>query len=330
MTHPTLAGRAPRPVTDVCRLEPRIFTVLRGISRTTCECGFCVLCSQDTVSASQACHLCGKLDRVTDARRGTPPGHEFARALIAARAAIGFSQTRLAAVAGVHPSLLSRLESGLYSHSLRPQTVDSLETALCCGGTLYATSGVQPPAVRALLVDPDVLDGLGAPEAEAHLRRAVLGTLARSVEEESISRSGSAVEITQLWHAVCLRTGTEFRRLEPTGPGLRSGSGAALRLRQAHTAAHALLSTSCLWPRLHAAEGEAVELACLLLAPIRLVRTAVRAAVQAGVDVWAVDTGGLAAAIADALFVPGWVAVRRLADLEDLFMFLETEELEAE
>ncbi|MGV9534316.1 ImmA/IrrE family metallo-endopeptidase [Streptosporangium sandarakinum] len=94
------------------------------------------------------------------------------------------------------------------------------------------------------------------------------------------------------------------------------------RFLVAHGAAHVLLRTDCVWPQGTDVEGEASELAGLLLTPPGLFTRAVRAAFTSGVDPWDPDTGGLVAAISDSLLIPGWLAAYRLADFPGIHLQL--------
>ncbi|MFD5570157.1 ImmA/IrrE family metallo-endopeptidase [Streptomyces cadmiisoli] len=87
----------------------------------------------------------------------------------------------------------------------------------------------------------------------------------------------------------------------------------------AHAAAHALeKQLSCVFPRMGSGEELVCDVAAYLLCPSNLLEDAFRSAVlEAGPDVadpWVSDIGAVVTAVARKLGVPGWIAIRRLAD----------------
>jgi transcriptional regulator with XRE-family HTH domain len=92
-----------------------------------------------------------------------------------------------------------------------------------------------------------------------------------------------------------------------------------LRFLMAHAAGHLLLDQRiCSFPAMQEGEDYVCDLACYLLCPPTLLDNAV---LTAGVDLdqdardpWASRYGDIVSVVAEKLAIPGWVAVRRLAD----------------
>jgi hypothetical protein len=95
----------------------------------------------------------------------------------------------------------------------------------------------------------------------------------------------------------------------------------------AHAAGHAILSDSCKWPYVVPTETEVNYLAGLLLAPDRLVQAAVKSCLlKRSGPAWDPDCGGVVSEVAEKLMVPGWVAVKRIAESGQLDFYLPIEE----
>jgi hypothetical protein len=106
---------------------------------------------------------------------------------------------------------------------------------------------------------------------------------------------------------------------DPGQPG-EAGGAPKVRFLLAHAAAHAARDErSCTFPRVGTrAESAAIDLAAHFLSPRSLLERALRAVTPAvdedARDPWAPQSADRATAVAERLGVPGWIAVRRLAD----------------
>ena len=260
-------------------------------------------------------------------RRSRPSGTDFAAALGRARRDAGLTRAELAASAKLDLSVLSRLESGRYQHRLKSAAVERLTAALSCGDALYVAGGFLSPGFQELFADASLQPVLtDAAAVKPALRRVRLMQIAQEVTEAAQTVAGRQVDVARLWRAAQREAGQDPGAPPHRWLGTHPSTVAGQRFQMAHCAAHVLLTTECGLPRLTAAEGEASELASLLLAPPASLRTAVRVAFQAEVAAWDADTGGLVAAVAEFLMVPGWVAACRLADFGDLYLFLGSDD----
>ena len=252
----------------------------------------------------------------------------FASALRSARVVSGLTRAELAAAADVDRSVLSRLENGRYPHRVSTHTLARLTEALGCGDALYTASTTATPAAAALLADPFT----GQVAGDGAALRSALGRthrrhLARRVEDASLADDGRRVDEGRLWHACCAATVRGKARPDLVGPD-GGGQWSGRRFQVAHAAAHLLLGTDCSWPRVADQEQDTNDLAAVLLAPETQLDQAVYAAFARGVTPWDSDTGGLVAAVGDALVVPGWVAASRLADTKMIHFYLEPDRQE--
>ncbi|GAA1082917.1 hypothetical protein GCM10009663_27390 [Kitasatospora arboriphila] len=239
------------------------------------------------------------------------------------------SRAQLADAAGVDRSTLSRLERGLYPHRLSTQTIEALTRVLACGSQLFEAAGLPTRTAQDLTRDPALSRAFAdGPAARRALRRLHLTDLAESAVAPALHSDGMAVDAQRLWASARKSRGQPPAPAPRTGPGRESGTASGSRFQIAHAAAHVLLGTACGWPYGTDPEWEATELAGLLLAPPRLLTSAVRAAFNSDVDPWDSDTGGLVASVAERLLIPGWLAAYRLGDFPDIHLHLLSDDEE--
>lgn len=262
---------------------------------------------------------------MTDPTAAEPGGGELAAALREARERSGLSRGDLAQRASVHPSFLSRLERGQYRHAITPDTLAKLSEVLACGDRLFDAAGRVRPAVHGLLAPLGRAYSLaGDAQVRAGLRRLELAGLAAEITDQPISPDDMRIDTALLCKAVEQRC----RRPVAVRPVSADADLANRRFWRAHAAAHTLLDTECEWPHVTAPEIETNTLAVLLIAPTRLVSSAVRSASrQAGHTLWDPGCTGLVQFVAERLDLPGWVALRRISEADlDYYLPSDAEE----
>ncbi|MEU4548288.1 helix-turn-helix domain-containing protein [Nonomuraea dietziae] len=256
-----------------------------------------------------------------------PGGARLAAALQRFRVQAGLSRRELAARADIDRSVLSRLERGAYPHQVRSETLSRLSAVLNCGDSLHLAAGTASPGVQDLSpMLQQVHSALGETAIREGLRRLELTAVASAFEARILSRDGKQVDEMRLCREVGTATGEP---LEPRG-GCSSAQPAWRRFWIGHDAAHTILKTICKWPYVLSEETDANYLAGLLLAPDRLVQAAVRNSLLRELrPAWTPDCGGVVGEVAERLMIPGWVAVRRIAESGHLDYYLPSAEEEA-
>ncbi|MFF3312226.1 helix-turn-helix domain-containing protein [Streptomyces sp. NPDC002952] len=247
----------------------------------------------------------------------------------------GLTQRQLAEAAGTHVTHISRVESG-ERVTVSRGLLERLGDELGAPAELAAAAGRVPArAEQALCQFPDalqdaVLEGKTLPAlrrlaASAQAQRLLSRTPGGAVE-------GGRIEPNALCRQLRLQPvvrpaddgpplSFEGRQVIVTDPGQHGDPAALPRIRFliAHAAAHALEEQlSCVFPRMGSGEELACDVAAYLLCPSPLLEGALRSAsLEAGPDAgdpWVSDIGAVVTAVARKLGVPGWVAIRRLAD----------------
>lgn len=248
----------------------------------------------------------------------------LAEALQTARSRAGLSRSELAAKANLHTSVLSRLERGEYPHSVTPETLKRLSDALKCDDRLFLAAGAADPQARELLAPLGrAFARSGDPAVRAGLRRIELAGIAAEFETQGFSPGDTYIDVDVLLAAVHQSRGQPVN----VHYGGRDPDIARRRFWRAHAAAHALLDVVCDWPRVLDREKDVNLLAGLLIAPTRLVTLAVQAAaIPADQEIWDPGCADLVRVVAERLIVPGWVALRRIADVDGLDYLLPIEE----
>lgn len=204
------------------------------------------------------------------------------------------------------------------------------------GARLAAAAGrLTPTAEEALSLFPRALaePTLGERTIPA-VRRIEAAFMAEQLLQRARGRGveGDRVDPSILCRALGL--GPLVRRGEPgpaavfdggtvtvRDPGDPGSAAAVPRLRflLAHAAGHALIGRrSCSFPRMGGDEAQAFDLAGQLLCPRPLLERALKA-IEPELDEdarnpWTSRSGDVVTAVAERLSVPGWVALRRLAD----------------
>ncbi|MFE4953463.1 helix-turn-helix domain-containing protein [Streptomyces sp. NPDC056653] len=247
----------------------------------------------------------------------------------------GMTQRQLADAAGTHVTHVSRVESGervTVSRELLERLGDNIDGL----AELTAAAGRVPArAERAISQFPDALENA---VLEARTLPALRRLTAAARAQYLLARTpGGAVEGGRIEpKALCRQLKLqpvvgladngppitfEGRQVIVTDPGQHGDPASLPRIRFliAHAAAHALdEQLSCLFPRMGSGEELTCDVAAHLLCPPNLLEGAFRSAVleagpEAG-DPWASDVGAVVTAVARQLGVPGWIAIRRLAD----------------
>jgi hypothetical protein len=257
------------------------------------------------------------------------------------------TQQQLADAVDTHVTHVSRLESDQRT-AVGRDLLDRLGETLGARAQLAAAAGRLPPLIeKAISEIPAALDdSLFETRTLPILRR--LDAAARAAR--ALSRvPGGAVQGGRIDpNAICRRLGfdpqTRFesadvpvvfrdRRIIVSDPSGSSDPAALPRARflLAHAAAHAIDSdVTCAFPRMAGGEQRATDIASYLLCPPGLLDLAFRAAVKtlsapadqednthgpSNVDpIWTQGAGNIVTSVALRLAVPGWVALRRLAD----------------
>lgn len=268
--------------------------------------------------------------------RVTPlPAEKLGPTLRRLRRRLGMTQRQLAEAAGTHVTHISRVESG-ERVTVSRELLERLGDELDAQAELAAAAGrVSARAEQALCQFPDALqDSVLEAKTLPALRR--LAAAARA--QRLLSRTpggaveGGRIEPTALCRQLRLQPvvspagngpplSFEDGQVIVTDPGQHGDPAALPRIRFliAHAAAHALdKQLSCVFPRMGSGEDLACDVAAYLLCPPNLLEDAFRSTVlDEGSDArnpWVSDIGAVVTAVARKLGVPGWIAIRRLAD----------------
>lgn len=257
------------------------------------------------------------------------------------------TQQQLADAVDTHATHVSRLESDQRT-AVGRELLDRLGAALGARAQLAAAAGRLPPLIeRAISESPAALDdSIFETRTLPILRR--FDAAARAAR--ALSRvPGGAVQGGRIDpSAICRRLGfdpqTRFtstevpvlfrdRQIIVSDPRGSSDPAALPRARflLAHAAAHVLDNdVTCAFPRMAGGEQQATAIASYLLCPPDLLDLAFRAAVKTlsaaanqeednhgpsdADPIWTNGAGSIVTSVALRLAVPGWVALRRLAD----------------
>lgn len=266
----------------------------------------------------------------------------FGATLRRLRSRADLSLRALASLCGIDHTHLSRLERGrVPSRDLLERLGEALgpealvELAAAAGRlparveeTLASFPHAMTPAVLEKWTVPSLRRSEASHRAEPLLLRAPAGGVSRGrIDPEALCRYQG--------FQPRFETGAGFgpvvvfgdRTVTIRDPGDRDDAGSLPRQRflVAHAAAHLIAEQqACTFPRMTGEEQLACDVAAYLLCPRGLLEQAVLAArIELGEDVsgpWASRSGDIVSAVAEKLAIPGWVAVRRLADdalLED-------------
>ena len=248
-------------------------------------------------------------------------GAEFGAVLSELRAAKGLTRRKLAELAAIDRSVLSRIERGAYPHQITTGLVEKLTFALEAGVSLYRAARLPLPAASELIASPDVSGAFQELHtARRVLRQLHLESLAQPVAYASRSGTGLQIDAGKLW-----RVAGGQGPLPGSGPG-RSADAAQRRFQIAHVAAHHMLAAPCEWPMVSPLEIDANDLAGALLAPRTLMVQALKAAFANSIDPWSPDADGLVGHVADYFLIPGWVALRRIGMADELNYYLDADE----
>jgi transcriptional regulator with XRE-family HTH domain len=215
---------------------------------------------------------------------------------------------------------------GRLAHALGPEA----------GARLAAAAGRIPPtAEHALARSPHALiEPMLTARTVPAIRRIEAAFLADSLLQRTRQRGieGDRVEPFILCRALGLRPVVKSGEARPAAlfdgdavtiwdPGDPEDAAAFPRVRflLAHAVGHALLGRrSCTFPRTSNDEAQASDVAGHLLCPrhllVRAVETAVLALDEDARNPWTYRSGDIVAVVAERLSVPGWIALRRIAD----------------
>ncbi|MDQ1747826.1 MAG: Helix-turn-helix domain [Frankiaceae bacterium] len=249
----------------------------------------------------------------------------------------GFTLRQLAERSGSHFTHLSRLEQGSDRAPSRG-LVERLARALGpeAGSRLAAAAGIlTEPTERAVARTHRALaEPVFAERSLPALRRIDAGVLAESLLRKAPSRGmeRDRVNPTVLCRTLGIRPEVRAGEAGPAAvfdgdtvricdPGDPDDAAAVPRVRflLSHAAGHALIGNrECTFPRMADEEAFALDLAAHLLCPRALIERTLRA-VSSELDdearnPWAARSGDVVTLVAERLAVPGWVALRRLAD----------------
>jgi transcriptional regulator with XRE-family HTH domain len=265
----------------------------------------------------------------------------FGNVLRAERTRKGITLRELAERCGTSYTHLSRLETGsaarVPSRDLLDRLLSALGDPVSSAAISLAAGRIPAAAERGIsgfsraISEPEFSDrtlpALRRLDAGAHAEALLAGAFRRAI-------AGDRVDPEALCRAAGLRpriiTGTQGpaatfeadRLVVVRDPGQPGDAGTAPRVRflLAHAAAHAARrQLSCTFPRVGTnGESAAIDLAAHLLSPRNLLARALRAMTPAidedARDPWAPTSADRATAVAERLGIPGWIAVRRLAD----------------
>lgn len=265
----------------------------------------------------------------------------FGAVLRAERHRKGLTLRELAKRCGTSYTHLSRLEAGADARVPSRDLLDRLRIAL---GDPVSSAAISLAARRIPAESEKAVSGFSRAISEPEfsertlpaLRRLDAGARAEGLLTAEFRRAivGDRVDPESLCRAAGLRPRVVTGSGEPAvsfetdamvvirDSGQPGDAGAAPRVRflLAHVAAHAALGElSCTFPRVATHhENTAIDLAAHLLSPRNLLERAFRAAIRTvdedARDPWAPRSADRATAVAERLGIPGWIAVRRLAD----------------
>lgn len=264
----------------------------------------------------------------------------FGDVLRAQRTRKGLTLRELADQCGISYSHLSRLEAGsvarVPSRDLLERLLSVLADPVSWAALSLAAERIPAERERAIsrfsraISEPEFSD-----RTLPALRRLDAGAQAEALLAGKFRRAitGHRVDPETLCRAAGLRPRIVRGSRGPTArfeadnvvvvhdPGQPGDAGTAPRVRYllAHAAAHAALrQLSCTFPRVAThGESEAIDLAAHLLSPRNLLERALRVTTPLDEDArdpWAPRSAHRATAVAERLGIPGWIAVRRLAD----------------
>ncbi|WP_161780833.1 helix-turn-helix domain-containing protein [Amycolatopsis orientalis] len=265
----------------------------------------------------------------------------FGDVLRAERNRQGLTLRELAQRCGTNYTHLSRLESGsadrVPSRDLLDRLVAALDDPVSSAAISLAAERLPAEAERAVsrfsraISEPQLSDrtlpALRRLDAGVQAERLLTGAFRRAI-------AGDRVDPEALCRAAGMRprvvTGSQEPATtfedndvvvvrDPSRPG-DAGGAPRVRFLLAHAASHAARNErSCTFPRVGThEESAAIDLAAHLLSPRNLLERALRTVTpvvdEDARDPWAPRTADRATAVAERLGVPGWIAVRRLAD----------------
>ncbi|WP_415296869.1 helix-turn-helix domain-containing protein [Cellulosimicrobium sp. SJTW-1] len=256
------------------------------------------------------------------------------------------TQREVADAVGTSHTHLSRLERG-GEREVSRSLLERLGNELGAPTELAAAAGRVTPRVESVVaqypeaLSEELLERATAPSlrrivaserAERVLKSVPGGALVRNrIDPTVICRHlGYTVSVERTGQSAVEVRGSKLLITEPTEPEDPAWLPRT-RFLTAHGVAHLVAMNEdsredvCTYPRLTRKEFEAVDLAACLLTPRSLLeRTFDLAAQQLTVEplepsedgevAWSYASGALVARVAERLAVPGWVAVRRLAD----------------
>ncbi|MGY4772900.1 helix-turn-helix domain-containing protein (plasmid) [Kribbella sp. CWNU-51] len=254
------------------------------------------------------------------------------------RTASRLTLRELARQSGSDFTHLSRLERGRAGREISRGLLSRLAQVLGpeMGARLTSAAGmVTPTAERVLanfphaLIEPALSD-----QTVPALRRIDAGALASSLFQQAPGRGieGGRVDPETLGRTLGLRLQVRSGEDRPAAtfdgdvvtifdPGSPGDVAASPRVRflVAHAVAHVLIGRrSCAFPRMIQDEEQAVDVAAHLLCPRslldRAVETVKRELEEDAQNPWTFRSGDVVAAVAERLSVPGWMALRRLAE----------------
>ncbi|MFD6568308.1 helix-turn-helix domain-containing protein [Micromonospora profundi] len=262
----------------------------------------------------------------------------FGTMLRQARTARGLTLRELANRCRTNYTHLSRIETNaerVPSRQLLDRIVGAFEDPSAAALLAGAAGRLTPGAERAVSAYPRALaEPALSEQALPALRRIDVGVVVDGLLSRVPRRGlvGDRIEPEILCRSFGLRPVIKTGERGPAAtfegdavvvrdPG-EPGDAAALprvRFLLAHAAAHAVLGVrACTFPRVGEAEQPAFDLAAHLLCPRQLLERALRAATLTLNDdernPWASRSTAVVAVVAERLAVPGWVALRRLAD----------------
>jgi transcriptional regulator with XRE-family HTH domain len=266
------------------------------------------------------------------------PTASFGHRLRELRLASRLTLRDLARESGSDFTHLSRLERGLAGREISRDLLSRLAQVLGpeMGAELTSVAGIVTPAAERVLADfphaliEPALSDLTAPA----LRRIEAGTLANSLFLQAPARGveGGRVNPETLGRTLGLRLRVWSGEERPAAtfdgdvvtisdPGSPDDAAATPRVRflMAHAVAHALIGRRlCDFPRMVQDEEQAVDVAAHLLCPrsllVRAVEIVKRELEEDAQNPWTFQSGDVVAAVAERLSVPGWMALRRLAE----------------
>jgi transcriptional regulator with XRE-family HTH domain len=261
---------------------------------------------------------------------------------------MGLTLRDLAERCGSDYTHLSRVENGRErppSRHLLERILGAIDDPSAVAVLAGAAGQLAPATERAISAFPRALAEPALSErALPALRRIDVGVLADGLLSRTPGRGiiRDRVEIEALCRTLGLRPVVRQGERGPAAtfegetvvvrdPGEPGDAATVPRVRflLAHAAAHEMQGNrSCTFPRAGEAELPALDLAAHLLCPRLLLERALQKAQEAldedARNPWAWQSAAVAASVAEQLAVPGWVALRRLADealLDDVAIY---------